>query len=236
MVGYYILTNRFALAISLFISYQQHTLAAPPFLAVHKSLVFFEIAVHVTQHILPYVIKHAPHGLYLTIFYSCFLLCCFISLAALCYKTCLYLTKFKIMAKLTAQEFQEKHNRRLKAAVDDMRKGVQAVTESPTAKAAKKGDKMREGIVKAIDSGKWAAGLNRVSLDEWKQKMLNKGVNRVAAGIDEAADKVQAFAAELLPHIDAGVSKIGKLPDVTLEDSINRMTTFVRHMADFKRK
>ena len=140
------------------------------------------------------------------------------------------------MAKLTAQEFQEKHNRRLKAAVDDMRKGVQAVTESPTAKAAKKGDKMREGIVKAIDSGKWAAGLNRVSLDEWKQKMLNKGVNRVAAGIDEAADKVQAFAAELLPHIDAGVSKIGKLPDVTLEDSINRMTTFVRHMADFKRK
>jgi len=140
------------------------------------------------------------------------------------------------MAKLTAKEFQEKHARRLKAATEDMRKGVEAVTESPTAKAAKKADKMRANITASIDSGKWAAGLNRVSLEDWKSKMINKGVGRVAAGIDEAAPKVEAFAAQLLPHIDQGVTTINKLPDVTLEDSINRMTTFVRHMAKFTRK
>jgi len=139
------------------------------------------------------------------------------------------------MAKLTAKEFQEKHNRRLKAATEDMRLGVERVTEAPTLKAAKSVNKMRVNILKSIDDGKWEAGLKRVSLEDWKSKMINKGVGRVAAGIDEAADKVVAFAEKLLPHIDAGKAAIDKLPDVTLEDSIQRMTTFTRHMAKFKR-
>ena len=139
------------------------------------------------------------------------------------------------MAKLTAKEFQEKHNRRLKAATEDMRLGVERVTVSPTAEAAKKADKMRANIIQAIDSGKWAAGLNRVTLEDWKSKMINKGIGRVAAGIDEAEGKVIAFAEKLLPHIEAGQTAVNKLPDVTLEDSINRMTTFTRHMAKFKR-
>lgn len=139
------------------------------------------------------------------------------------------------MAKLTPKEFQEKHNRRLKAATEDMRLGVERVSVSPTAEAAKKADKMRANIIKAIDDGKWAAGLNRVTLEDWKSKMINKGIGRVAAGIDEAAPKVEAFAAKLLPHIEAGQTSIRNLPDVTLEDSINRMTTFIRHMSKFKR-
>jgi len=140
------------------------------------------------------------------------------------------------MSKLTPAEFQEKHARRLKASVDDMRKGIEAVTESPTQKAAAKADKMRTNIVASIDNGKWAAGLNRVTLDEWKTKMVNKGLNRVAGGIDEAAPKVVAFATELLPHIDRGVDTIKKMPDTTLEDNIGRMTSFIRHMSKFKRK
>jgi len=140
------------------------------------------------------------------------------------------------MSKLTPAEFQEKHARRLKGAIDDMRKGIEGVSQSPPGKAALKVDKMRTNILASIDSGKWAAGLNRVSLEEWKDKMINKGLNRVAGGIDGAAAKTTAFAAELLPHIDRGIETIKKLPDTTLEDNIGRMTTFVRHMAKFKRK
>ena len=139
------------------------------------------------------------------------------------------------MAKLTAKEFQEKHNRRLKAATEDMRMGVERVTEAPTAKAAKKVDKMRANMLKAIDDGKWAAGLNRVTLEDWKSKMINKGIGRVAAGIDEAEGKVVQFAEKLLPHIDSGKAQVDKMPDVTLEDSIQRMVTFTRHMSKFKR-
>lgn len=140
-----------------------------------------------------------------------------------------------IMAKLTAQEFQEKHARRLKASIDDMRKGVERVTVSPTEKAAAKQDKMKANILASIDNGKWAAGLKRVTLDDWKTKMINKGVNRVSSGIDEAAPKVIEFASELLPYIDSAKAKIEKMPDVTLEDNISRMTSFIRDMSKFKR-
>lgn len=139
------------------------------------------------------------------------------------------------MSKLTASEFQEKHARRLKAAVEDVRKGIDRVTENPCEKAAGKQDKMLTNLTAAVTSGKWAAGLKRVSLEEWKKKARDIGVNRIAAGIDGAKAKVITFAEQLLPHIDRGQDKIKAMPDVTLDDNINRMTTFVRHMADLKR-
>lgn len=139
------------------------------------------------------------------------------------------------MARLTSAEFQEKHARRLKAATEDMRKGIDKVTESPTEKAAAQQDKMLTRLTAAVSAGKWRAGLLRVSLDEWKKKARDVGVNRVAAGIDAAKDKVVAFADELLPHIDRQKSKIAAMPSMTLDDNINRMNTFIRGMADFKR-
>jgi len=140
------------------------------------------------------------------------------------------------MARVTPDEFVEKHARRLKGASEDMRRGVERVTTSPTAAAANKKDKMRTNINAAIDAGKWERGLRRVTLDEWKSKMINKGLGRVATGIDEAAPKVRAFAAEVLPFIDNLNTTVQKLPDTTLEDNINRMTTFIRGMSKFQRK
>ena len=139
------------------------------------------------------------------------------------------------MAKLTAVEFQEKHARRLKAAVEDVRKGIDRVTENPAEKAVAKQDKMLTNLTASIQSGKWAAGLKRVTLEEWKRKARDIGVNRIAAGIDGAKDKVIAFAEELLPHIDRQKAKVDAMPDVTLDDNINRMTTFIRGMSEFKR-
>jgi len=140
------------------------------------------------------------------------------------------------MAKLTASEFQEKHARRLKASVEDVRKGIDRVTESPTEKAAARQDKMLSNLTASVQSGKWAAGLKRVTLEEWKSKARDIGVNRIAAGIDGAKAKVTNFAEQLLPHIDRQVAKIAGMPDVTLDDNINRMTSFIRGMAEFKRK
>lgn len=140
------------------------------------------------------------------------------------------------MAKLTPEQFREKHARRLKASVEDIRSGVARVTESPTAKAASKVDKMRTNLLKALDSGKWAQRLKAVSLEEWKRKMTDVGINRIAAGIDAAAEKVEDFAAQLLPFQDKLSKDIERMPDVTLEDNINRMTTFIRGMAKFSKK
>jgi len=139
------------------------------------------------------------------------------------------------MARLTPAEFQEKHARRLTAAVDDVRKGIDRVTENPCEKAAAKQDKMLANLTAAVNDGKWAGGLKRVTLDDWKKKARDVGAGRIAAGINAAKEKVVAFAAELLPHIDRGKDKLKTMPDITLEDNIARMTSFTRHMAEFKR-
>jgi len=140
------------------------------------------------------------------------------------------------MAKLSPQEFTEKHNRRLKESIPDIEKGIQRVTEAPGKKAAAKADKMLAGITKSVKDGTWARRVSGVTLEDWKDKILTKGVPRIAGGIDAAAPKVEAFAAQLLPHIDKVNAEVQKMPDLTLNDSIARMTKFVKGMAEFSKK
>ena len=142
------------------------------------------------------------------------------------------------MAKIsiTPEQYVEKHSRRLKGALEDMRNGVNAVTSAPGAAAAKKLDKMRAGIVRALDDGTWARRVGAVTLEDWKKAMLDKGLNRVAAGVDGSADKVKSFATQLLAHEATLQGDVSKLPDLTLEDSISRMTAWVRGMSKFEFK
>lgn len=140
------------------------------------------------------------------------------------------------MARRTAEQVAEKHNSRMKAAIPEMKIGIENVTESPTKKAAAKQDKMLAGITKAVQDGKWARGLNRVSLEEWKAKTIEKGLGRIAAGVDAARGKVEDFHRQLQPFQDALKTKIGKMPDNTLEDRINRATVYMRGMAEFKKQ
>jgi len=139
------------------------------------------------------------------------------------------------MAKVSPEEYQEKHARRLKASIEDIRRGVGRVTANPCEAAAAKADKMLARLSESVQSGKWARNLKKVSLEDWKSKMVDKGVPRISGGIDGAKGKVIAFAKDLLPHVDAGVSKVKAMPDLTIDDSINRAGAFIRHMADFKK-
>lgn len=137
--------------------------------------------------------------------------------------------------KLTAAEFREKHARRLKGAVDDIRLGVDRVVDAPGVKAAAKKDKWIQNLSKQETVDKWARRVAAVPLDDWKAKMINKGIGRIAAGIDAAAPKVEEFAEKLIAHQNTGLAKIDAMPDLTLEDSIQRMSTWTRHMTTFKR-
>ena len=138
--------------------------------------------------------------------------------------------------KVTAEQFVEKHNRRTKAALQDMREGVERVTEAPGIAAAAKADKMRANLIASLDNGKWQRRVAAVPLEEWKRAMIDKGVNRVAAGVDASAGKTRQFAEQLLSHQSGLMSEVEAMPDLTLEDSIGRMTTWVRGMSKFEFK
>lgn len=140
------------------------------------------------------------------------------------------------MAKVTPEQYAEKQARRLKGATEDIRRGIENVTEAPGMKAAAAQQKMMDNLMESITSGKWAANVSAVTLDEWRQKILDKGIGRIAAGIDAAQPKQILMAQKLLAAVDAAKAKVDAMPKNNIDDSINRMVAYTREMHKSKGK
>jgi hypothetical protein len=140
------------------------------------------------------------------------------------------------MAKLTGAQYAEKWGQRLKSASDAIVQGVDAVTVSPGLAAIAKQDKLIANWKRSVESGKWAAGLRKMTLGEWQASMRDRGIPRIAAGVDGALSDMAVFGEELMAFQSALSAKIMKMPDTTLEDNIARMTEQVRGMSKFTRK
>ncbi len=138
------------------------------------------------------------------------------------------------MARVTPQEYAEKWGRRLKGSTEDIRRGINRVSEAPGVAAAKQEGLMLAKVTESISSGEWARKVAAVPLEEWKKKTMEKGVGRIASGVDAAAATQVAMATELLANVDSAVAVVNQTPRGTLEDNITRMTTFVREMAKTK--
>ena len=137
------------------------------------------------------------------------------------------------MAK-SPQAVAQKWVRNLSGSTQDITEGVQAVTESPTAKAADQSAKYLLNVQRAVDSGKYASRLRGVSLQDWKDKTLSKGIGRIAKGASDAEGDFQDFMAELIPFQERLQEVIDQMPDTSLEDSIARQAEWTRGMATFQ--
>lgn len=135
--------------------------------------------------------------------------------------------------RVNADQFYQVWRDRLNNSVDRIRQGVQRLTENPLQKAAARADAWIAGLQEAYQTGRWAKNVASVSLDQWKNAMLNKGVPRIQQGTAAAEDIMKDFAAQLINHLNTILPEIERMPKVTLEDSINRVTTFIRRMSEF---
>lgn len=140
------------------------------------------------------------------------------------------------MVEVTPEEFARRWNRNLKASSETIRYGVQNTDKDPPREAIKKKEKLKQRFIESIDNGTWENELGKVSKAEWQDKMINVGIPRVPAGADSAMPEVTAFASALLPKVYGLKKEIEKMPDLTLQDSINRMTKWVTEMAKFQWK
>ncbi len=136
----------------------------------------------------------------------------------------------------SAADVADKWARRLGAATEDIRKGVEAVTDAPSKKAIAKKEKFRANLLKAIDEGKWDAALGKYTLEQWKKDMAEKAISVIPSRATAAKDKMTDFFNQLLPYEETLKSRIAAMPDVTLEDNINRAVTWIREMSKFRKK
>jgi hypothetical protein len=118
----------------------------------------------------------------------------------------------------------------LSAAGPKITAGVNAVTTAPGMAAARQKAVYVANVAASAD--KWATNVSSVSLSDWQQAMINKGVNRISGGATAAQPKFLAVMQQLLPQIDR--IKSGLPPRGNLEQNIARMTAFTRAMSQVK--
>lgn len=140
------------------------------------------------------------------------------------------------MTTLSPQALAQKWARNIGAATESIKAGVNAVTVSPTEKAARAQDQYLLGVQRAVSDGKYAAGLRRVTLADWQQAMLNKGIPRVASGAMAAQPKMESFLSEFLPHVQAGQRMLESMPRGDIQQNIARAVAMIEHNAKFRRR
>lgn len=133
--------------------------------------------------------------------------------------------------RVTPEEFAERWGRGLTGNIEKMRTGVENVTVAPGVSAAAKADKWHAAISAPSTKAKWKERVGAVPLEVWQQAMINKGLNRIADGVENAGPKMVDYGTKLIAHQNRLLVELDGLPDITLEDSIKRMTTWVRGMA-----
>lgn len=136
----------------------------------------------------------------------------------------------KSKVTMSSNDISDKWNRRMKGAVTDIQAGVNRVTENPAEKAILKKDKMLSNLTKAVNDGKWEAGLRNTTLSDWKSKTANKVGQRLASGVDEAMPKRQKFDNYLVSTLNEILPQVQNMPDMTFEDSVNKVRAVMEHM------
>lgn len=139
------------------------------------------------------------------------------------------------MALPSAAEVAKNWADQLSASTGKIGRGIDRVSESPTEKAAASQELWAMRTAEAARSGKFAKGLRRVGLQQWKDATKKKGLPRIAGGAQEAQPKMQAFMGEFLPHVAAVQAQVAAIPKGSLEASKARMITNMEGMAAFRR-
>lgn len=137
----------------------------------------------------------------------------------------------KSKMNMSGAQFADKWKRRTQNSVSDVVTGIDSVTENPAQKAIAAKDKMLMGVTAAVQDGRWEAGLSKVTLAAWKETTKKKVQTRLAQGVEEASGKMTDFGTYLQQTVTAGLQQINSMPDLTMEDNINRAAAMMRFMA-----
>lgn len=138
------------------------------------------------------------------------------------------------MANKSPATVASKWQNRTKAAVNEMKAGVDAVTTAPGQQAAAAADVWQQRLQQAETLDKFRRNVGAVSLQQWKDAMTSKGVQRVAAGVDAATPVFTQFMTDFLPHVQSVAARVKSMPHLTVEDGINRAAEQIRGNATFR--
>lgn len=140
------------------------------------------------------------------------------------------------MAKISPTEAREKWARNLKGSTGQIRNSVERMTEAPGKKAAAAKDTWVARMTDPSTHEKWARRVAGVSLSEWQERFVTKGIPNLSTGVDAASSKMEEYLSALFAYQDANVQKVRAIPKLTNEDSKRRMLEWFDIMSKFRYK
>jgi hypothetical protein len=140
------------------------------------------------------------------------------------------------MARVDAAGWLQKWSTNLNGAGTYIKNGVQRVQTAPGQSAAAASDRMLAGVTNAVSSGRWAKAVSGVSLAQWQDAMVNKGIPRLQQGTAQAVKTKGDKIAALLSNVDAATASIQSLPKGGLQQGIQRATAYMTKMSQLSGK
>ena len=134
------------------------------------------------------------------------------------------------MAIPTAQEAFTRWQQDALAAVQRYGQGVANSTKDPTALAVAQQARLLTNFQAVVNSGRWAAALQAVGVQGWKNAVAAKGITNFQTGVQNAQSKFISAFTPLLAYESQLQSQVDSMPDVTDVDRENRMLAWTRGM------
>lgn len=141
------------------------------------------------------------------------------------------------MARKTPDMVVEKFRRRIAAAGPDYRYGIENPIRPWVEGYAASAERMKQELQKALAEGRHLKGAREKGQSRWEQKVRQVGADRYTAAAPIAAENYAKAASDIMSAAEAARAAAAKLPNVTLEDRLNRAVAAMRAISDYwKRK
>jgi hypothetical protein len=116
----------------------------------------------------------------------------------------------------------------LSQSTQKIQEGINRVTVAPGQKAAAN----KQGYLNGVNdnAAKWATNTARVSLGEWQQAFLNKGVPRVAQGAQASQQKMADRLTPVFAYMQTVLATVDNMPNDTPAARDARMLTYAQNM------
>lgn len=112
--------------------------------------------------------------------------------------------------------------------------GVQNTTVDVVGRAIANQAGLLQGFNDAVNSGRWARGLQAVGTSGWKTKTVAKAAN-YSVGINAGLDSYQQSMTQWLPRINSAAAAAKAMPGTTIDQRLARATYFGRTLYNAKR-
>jgi len=123
--------------------------------------------------------------------------------------------------KTTATNAAMKWRDRMSNAGAAIEAGVNAVTEAPGKLAAAQKANWLARITASAD--KWAQRTGAVTLQKWKDSTIQKGIPRIATGVEMGAANYQSWLEAYLPMIQGVTANLGPKQKGNIGNAMSRI-------------